>query len=417
MKKLTTEEFIERAKAKHGDRYSYERCEYVNARTPVTVTCHVHGDFEQNANDHRTGYGCPKCGGTGRLNTREVIERFKLVHGEKYDYSRVQYVRATQKVDIICPVHGVFEQIAHSHMDGNGCPACRIDLLRDAYSYSNDDFLRKAKLAHDYPKGETELFDFVKSIAPDAVQSDRDIIAPQEVDILVPSAKVAFEFNGIYWHSEKYRGKAYHMEKRKAVEAAGYRLISVREDLWNERRAQVEAIIRNALCASQERVYARKCTIVEIDVVTASTFMQQHHVQGHRNATHYYGLTHDDSLVGVMTVTQWKKKDEWEIVRYATACNVVGGLSKLWKHICGAHQITNAYSYVDRDLFTGSSYYHGGFHYSSTSVGFRIVVGKTTESRQKWNKPPEGMTQSEWYEEEGVSRIYDSGQDKLVFQC
>ena len=382
---------ISKALDVHGDKYSYASA----TEDRFVITCSEHGDFEQSRKVHLRGGGCPKCNAGGRIGRNEWINRAKLVHGDKYDYTSSVYTRIDRKINITCPQHGEFEQLADLHVrQGSGCPKC-----------SNSGI----------SKPETELYNYVKSLAPDAEQSCRTFIAPQEVDIIAPSKKLAIEFNGLYWHSEQHKDKKYHITKRKVVEAAGYRLISVREDLWRDRNEQVKSIIRNALGLNIETVYARKCNIVEVSRDVAKQFMLENHVQGFRGATYHYALEHAGATVAVMSVTHWKGKDEWELVRYATTGNVVGGLSKLWKHVTRTHNVKKAYSYVDRDLFTGSSYGNAGFTLTSSSVGFRIVNGSNTESREKWNNAPEGLTQSQWYEREGVRRIYDSGQDRLTW--
>lgn len=393
--KLTTDKFIEKAIAKHGNKYDYSFVKYTFATQPVKIICKIHGEFYQRAGSHLHGQSCPTCSKERPCDTLEnFIAKAKRTHGNEYDYSKTVYVNSQTPVVITCPTHGDFSQRPYSHVGGFGCSKCS---------------------GHHSSSGETELFKLVRSITSDARQSARDIISPQELDIIVPSRKVAIEFNGIWWHSEKYRDKNYHINKRLAAEKAGYRLISIREDLWNQRQKQIVSVINNSLGINVKRVYARECRIVQIEKNVAVDFLNEYHVQGFRTATQYWALLHADKIVAVMSNTYWKKRNEWELVRYATSVNVVGGLSKLWKHIVNTNDICHAYSYVDRDLFTGTSYSHAGFVYDSTTVGFRIVNGMTTESRQKWNTAPSGMTQSQWYEDEGVCRIYDSGQDKLIF--
>lgn len=396
----TREDFISDAKLIHGGKYDYSKVDYKTTHDKVVIVCPEHGDFEQDPSSHLSGKGCRLCGIISRAEKQQnsleaYIARCKQKHGNKYDYSKVDYKGVGHKVTIICPAHGEFTQLAGNHSSfGHDCPLCA---------------------GNGISKPETELFEFVKSLVPDAEQSCRTLIAPQEIDIIVPSRKLAIEFNGLYWHSEQYRDKKYHIGKRKAVEAAGYRLISVREDLWRDRNEQVKSIIRNVLGLNAETVYARKCEIAEVSSEVAKHFMLENHVQGFRGATYHYALEHAGTAVAVMSVTHWKGKNEWEMVRYATTGNVVGGLSKLWKHVTRTHCVECAYSYVDRDLFTGSSYGNAGFTLTSSSVGFRIVNGSNTESREKWNKAPDGLTQTQWYEREGVQRIYDCGQDRLTW--
>ncbi|HBI0203545.1 TPA: hypothetical protein KYG11_004437 [Salmonella enterica] len=261
---------------------------------------------------------------------------------------------------------------------------------------------------------EKEVLSFIRSVYPGVVNTSvRSLISPFELDIVLPDIRVAIEFNGVYWHSEangKHRN--YHINKRLACEKLGYRLISVRSDLWLEKREHVERILKNAVGVRTGSIFARKCRVVEVTNKDAFRFCEDNHIQGGTKATKAYALLHAGEMVAVMTLVHWRSKDSWELARYCTSTSVPGGLSKLWKHVAQENNIKQAFTYTDRDLFTGASYAEAGFIFDSCSVGFRVVVGTRTESRQKWSKAPDGLTQTEWYEREKVSRIWDSGQDK-----
>ena len=123
----TTSEFIKDSKKIHGDKYDYSLVEYIGARTKVKIICPQHGEFEQRPGAHfNGGRGCKQCGFNirQRLTTEQFIERARKLHGDKYDYSLVQYVNNRTKVKIICPKHGEFEQVPSSHCNGNGCKKC-----------------------------------------------------------------------------------------------------------------------------------------------------------------------------------------------------------------------------------------------------------------------------------------------------
>lgn len=122
--KLTTEEFITRAVKVHGDRYDYLGTTYKDMKTNVSVVCPIHGEFTQRPYDHLQGRGCKKCGGTNPLTTEEFIERAKQVHKNKYDYSKSKYILNDIKVEIVCHKHGSFWQSAHAHLNGSGCSGC-----------------------------------------------------------------------------------------------------------------------------------------------------------------------------------------------------------------------------------------------------------------------------------------------------
>jgi hypothetical protein len=122
---LSTDDFIKRSKEKHGDRYDYSETNYISSEKKLKIICRTHGSFMQLPNSHwQRGQGCPKCGRWSLLNTDVFKEKAEKVHGLKFDYSQVDYVNARTKVKIICPKHGIFEQVPQSHLRGSGCPIC-----------------------------------------------------------------------------------------------------------------------------------------------------------------------------------------------------------------------------------------------------------------------------------------------------
>lgn len=124
MQSEKTKIFIEKARTKHGDLYTYERVEYVTAKVKVIISCKEHGCFSQTPSDHLNGYGCMECGGRMRMTTSSFSKKAKEKHGDRYDYTMVDYVRNKTKVKIICREHGVFEQTPTHHLSGKGCPDC-----------------------------------------------------------------------------------------------------------------------------------------------------------------------------------------------------------------------------------------------------------------------------------------------------
>ena len=124
--RLTSEQFIEKARKVHGDKYDYSKVEYINARTKVCIICPEHGEFWQKPNDHLSGQGCPFCAGNVKLTSEQFIEKAMQVHGDKYDYSKVEYVNSATNVCIICPEHGEFWQKPSNHLIGKGCCACAV---------------------------------------------------------------------------------------------------------------------------------------------------------------------------------------------------------------------------------------------------------------------------------------------------
>ena len=119
----TTEEFINEAKLIHDNKYDYSLTNYINSKTKVKIICPTHGIFEQMPSSHLFGNGCPKCRGKNKT-TEEFINEAKLIHDNKYDYSLVNYISSHISIKIICPIHGVFEQSPANHLTSNGCPVC-----------------------------------------------------------------------------------------------------------------------------------------------------------------------------------------------------------------------------------------------------------------------------------------------------
>jgi len=144
----TTQQFIEDAKKTHGDKYDYSLVQYKNARTKVKIICPVHGIFEQRAINHLDGRGCQKCGGTIKKSTQQFIEKAQEIHGDKYDYSLVDYRNAHTKVKIICPEHDTFEQSPHSHLNGRGCKKCKNISISNIFKKSIQQFIIDAKKIH-----------------------------------------------------------------------------------------------------------------------------------------------------------------------------------------------------------------------------------------------------------------------------
>ena len=155
------EDFIKKARKVHGDKYKYTKVVYVNNKTKVCIICPEHGEFWQTPSGHLQGQGCPTCGhvvvgDSKRSSLSDFIKKARKVHGDKYDYSKVEYIGSKIKVCIICPEHGKFEQIPNSHLRTHGCPKCKGDKLRESKTLTKEEFIKKAREIHkdkyDYSK-------------------------------------------------------------------------------------------------------------------------------------------------------------------------------------------------------------------------------------------------------------------------
>lgn len=159
--RLTTEQFISKAKAIHGDKFDYSKTIYVNGTTKVCVVCPIHGESWMIPRQHLIGFGCRKCGYEARKKTRpksteEFIAAAKTVHGELYDYSNTVYSGHKNKILFVCHIHGEVSIIANNHLRGHGCPKCGIARRAKSQLSTTNDFINKATQIHhgkyDYSK-------------------------------------------------------------------------------------------------------------------------------------------------------------------------------------------------------------------------------------------------------------------------
>ena len=225
---------------------------------------------------------------------------------------------------------------------------------------------------------EDQLLNFVKSIYDGTIRNNdrRTLKSLKELDIYLPAKKLAFEFNGLYWHSDaaglkkgelpskelKQYSVNRHLSKTKECEELGIRLIHIFEDDWIFKGDIIKSIIRSALGLPQKKIYARNCELREIPVNQYRAFLNQNHLQGYSYANIRLGLfekTTDElvELIGVNVKGTHCK--EPELVRLCTKLNtqVLGGFSKLLKHT----NLDYLVSYIDRSIFSGTGYSEIGF--------------------------------------------------------
>ncbi|AUR85746.1 restriction endonuclease type II-like protein [Vibrio phage 1.081.O._10N.286.52.C2] len=384
MAKKTTEQWVADAIAKHGDKFDYSQVEYTRWDAKVKVGCPDCNEFFLTpAYNHIKGSGCNICSTRNNARSKIVteekfIERAIAVHGNYYDYSHMGYTSFTEKVIIGCPLHGDFEVIPHSHLS-HGCSKCANDKTRisvddwkagaaerhnSEYTYDNVSFEYATDMvsvtckvhgdfqvrASDHKndgvgcvrcfksrsrsKIEIDLFEFVKNICPDAEYSNRDILGGRELDIYIPSAKLAIEYDGTYWHSsasksDDYRMSKYHIEKTERCADLGIRLIHIFD---TDNMKSVKAFLSSILKSPSRVLHARNCTVDKISSNIFREFCDEYHLQGKCNATHMYGLYHAGELVSVMSFNKPRSTNyAWELNRYCVKSDVRinGGASKL----------------------------------------------------------------------------------------
>lgn len=396
----TTAQFIEEAKAVHGNRYSYERTEYVGALEKVTITCKEHGDFEQRAVLHLRGSGCAICAGVAPLGFTRFEQRANRVHGGKYEYGDTNFSRVADRIQVKCPTHGTFGVSAHNHLyDGVGCQKCMAAAHRSGI--------------------EAELL----AAFPSAESNNRSVLNGKEIDILI-DGRVGVEVNGRYWHTEdKGKHKTYHKDKLELAKEKGVQLLQFNDDEVERNLGLVKSMINSKLGRYDSRVYARKCKLVTLTRNEANQFLQANHLQGDCVSSVQLGLRYEDELVAVMTFgkPRFTKQFDWELLRFASkrGVKVVGGAGKLLAEFRREHSGTIV-SYANKRWSDGAMYNALGFTLVRDSEPNYIWFnGDTAFSRyacQKHKLPKllgdrfdPNLTERENMERAGFSRMWDCG--------
>lgn len=140
--------FIKRAHDVHDNKYDYSKTNYTKTMGIVKIICKTHGEFEQLANSHLNGRGCPQCANNQLKNTDQFIELAMKAHGERYDYSNSNYIDSSNKIIIICRKHGAFTQLPTQHMRGQGCPDCGVESMKHKLQKEETRFLSECGIIH-----------------------------------------------------------------------------------------------------------------------------------------------------------------------------------------------------------------------------------------------------------------------------
>lgn len=410
----TKEAFVEKARKVHGDKYGYSKTDYTGVMVQVVINCPAHGDFAQIPNDHLSKKaGCPSCAGVKRLCTEKFVEKAKKVHGDRYTYTNANYHLTDTKINITCLKHGDFLQTPHDHVSSKaGCPSCGCNGIS---------------------KGETELTAFIRTLGFQVETRNRKIIAPKELDIVIPEKNLAIEYNGLYFHSDAFPdARSKHKQKSDQCQAAGYKLIHIYEDDWLTRTDVVKKTLKHILGVSDEKLYARKLTTQVLPAKATKPFYAANHMQGFGRGDSWC-LIDNNRIVAAMqfgiSSSERGNKDasRYELIRFATSCQVVGGASKLFKAFLKDNpDVQTIVSYSDNDMFTGKMYEVLGFvNAGQTSPDYKVIVGQQRvhkanfkKSQIKKNYPDaysEELTEKEMCKLLGYFRIYNTGLTKWVW--
>ena len=274
---------------------------------------------------------------------------------------------------------------------------------------------------------EIEIHEWLKTIYTGKIQfNTRRIINPLELDFYIPEKNLAIEFNGDYWHSVNTgRDPNYHLNKTLLCQEKGIQLIHVFEYEWNSKKNILKSIISSALGIYENRIYARKCEVKEVDSREARQFLEENHLQGFISSKYRIGLYFENQLVQILCFGNSRfKKEEIELLRMCTRKNtqVIGGFSKLLKH----SKINEFVSYVDLSKFSAESYLKNGFKLIGQSgPNYKYLQGENILNRFNTQKHKlqkllgdnfdNSKTESQNMQDAGWYKVYDCGNLKLKF--
>lgn len=334
----------------------------------------------------------------------DFINDIAKIYGEGKYTLLSDYISSDCKVKLKCNECGrIFEKEANSFLQHNGCP----------YHNCNSSYKEK------------ELFSFIKSMCNDAINNDRKTLDGYELDVLVPSKQIAFEFDGIFWHNENNKTNDYHLNKTIICNNKGVRLIHIFEDEWINKKNIWKSMIANILGFTKNKIYGRACTIDTVDSNTAVKFLNDNHIQGWCPSNIKLGLYYKGELVSLMTFGKSRHfigsgKYEWELLRFCNKLDttVIGGASKLFSYFLRNYKPTSIVSYSDRRWSEGDMYNKLGFTFSHYSKpNYFYVIDNVRKNRfnfrkkilvEKYNCPME-MSERDFCKEKKWYRIYDCG--------
>ena len=298
--------------------------------------------------------------------------------------------------------------------------------------YIDNGHLPKCKICHPYipvytSNQETEIYNYIKTICEDEVQqSNRNIINPYELDIVIPRLKIAVEYCGLYWHSEANKlDNNYHLNKLQLCNLKGYRLVTIFEDEWTETPDIVKNRLKSIL-GKDSKIFARKCIVKRIPMTLAKDFIQQNHIQGNAIAKLAYGCYYNNKLVAVMTFgkPRYDKTADYELIRYCSVGTIVGGAGKLFSAFLKEHQPKKVISYCDMRWGTGNLYAKLNFiqspnklksSYWYTDFIKRYHRSKFTKKTIVKSQEDNEKTEYVLMREKNMYRIWDCGQTKWIY--
>lgn len=264
---------------------------------------------------------------------------------------------------------------------------------------------------------EKMLLNYIQDIYQgDVITNWRD---KYEIDIYLPHLKLGFEFNGLYWHSDKFKDKNYHLTKSNYFKEMDIRIIHIWEDDWIYKTEIVKSQIKNWLVLTENKIFARKCEVKEIN--NSKDFLNKNHIQGSDRSIIKLGLFYNNELVSIMTFnkTEGRKKmidTDWNLSRFSNKLeyNVVGGASKLLNYFIKNYNPKRIISYADKDWSNGSVYYKLGFNLvNETKPDYKYLINNKRVHKSRYRKSKLNTTLTESQYMLDIPRIWDCGKIKF----
>jgi hypothetical protein len=276
---------------------------------------------------------------------------------------------------------------------------------------------------------EIQLSNFIKeNYKGKIIENSRKIISSLELDIYLPDLNLAFEFNGLYWHSELYKPNNYHLNKTEKCLEKGIQLIHIWEDDWRYKQKIVKSMILNKLGKIPNKIFARKTEIKEItDNKLIREFLDNNHLQGFVGSSIKLGLFFNNELVSLMTFGKNRlgigkiNKYDFELLRFCNKLNtnVIGGASKLFKYFIKNYNSNKIVSYADRSYSQGKLYEILNFNLDHiTKYSYSYIVNKIRKHRFNYRKSKLNQkgTEHEIMQNNDIYRIYNSGHYCFIWQ-
>ena len=280
---------------------------------------------------------------------------------------------------------------------------------------------------------EQDLLSFItENYSGEIIKSDKSILGGREIDIYLPELNLAFEFNGLYWHSELYKDKNYHIEKTKDCLDRGIQLVHVWEDDWVYKSDIIKSIILNKIGVSK-KIWARKCQIKEVNNSDVRVFLNENHIQGFVGSKVKLGLYFNGELVSLMTFGSLRRSlghgsefGCWEILRFCNkiGTSIIGGASKLFSYFLKTNDVLSVISYSDNSRGVGNLYKQLDFNYiHETPPNYYYIIDEVRYHRFNFRKDKlvsdgfdKNKTELEIMSERGFLRIFDCGSKKWEYK-